>query len=274
MPDVFDRRTAPHVDSPVPDPAFVARPRLVRLRDALTGAAKRLRPSRWNEPVAFFFDPKRQAELEAARPEPFDRFAELAALVSAEMRVLMASREVRRVARAVDGLGAAALALALHCPAAKDLADLLAVPDDEVFLALAPADRVGVRLHLRGAADVAQLYRVLAPVLTRAPFQLFAPSALRADGTLSDGFAGCAHWLWPAQPLARVPRFGGERVVLVGPAVVHPTLDIEPRFPALAAESDVIQTLNAFQTADFLSRLCGRPVPVQAPAAAAVSRAA
>src|SRR5438105_745355 len=82
---------------------------------------------------------------------------------------------------------------------------------------LSPAARTGVRLHLRGAADVAQLQQLLGEPT---PFQLFAPAALQADGTLPAGVAGCVHWLWPTQPLAAVPRIGGERVVLVGPAVV------------------------------------------------------
>jgi hypothetical protein len=106
-------------------------------------------------------------------------------------------------------------------------------------------------------------------------FQLLAPPALRPDGTLPAGFAGCEHWLWPTQPLAAVPRIAGERVVLLAPAVVRPSLDVEPRFPGLAVECETVQTLNAFQTAEALSRLCGRPVPVQAPAAdPSVARAA
>ena len=300
--DLLARRTAgPLLPAPqaAPDPAFAARPRLARLRDTLARVARQ-RPPRWNTPALFFFDPTRQAELEAARPTPPDRFAELAAAITTELPALLASVEVRRVARATDGLTAAARALAPNCPAAKELAELLAVPDDEVFLVLSPADRSGVRLHLRGAADAAQLYRALSEPLpptpspkkgggvrdeeaiassvlsisplrggvgegSSSPFQLFAPTALRPDGTLPAGFAGCAHWLWPTQPLAAVPRVDGERVVLVGPAVVRAALDGEPRFPTLAVEAEVIHTLNVFQTAERLSRLAGRLVPVHAP---------
>ena len=299
--DLFDRLTAappPVAPRAAPDAAFAARPRLAHLSAALARAAC-LRPPRWNEPAAFFFDRKRQAELGAARQVPPDRFAELTALVVSELPGLLAAVEVRRVARATAGLTAAARALAPHCPAARDLADLLAVPDDEVFLALAPADRTGVRLHLRGAADAAQLYRLLSEptplpegrgeqsdspfpsgrgaggVGPSSPIQLFAPAALRRDGTLPAGFAGCGHWLWPTQALAAVPRIGGERVVLVGPAVVRAAPDAEARFPDLAVEAEVIQTLNAFQTADALARLCGCPVPVPPPVEAhAVARAA
>jgi hypothetical protein len=275
--DLFDSRTTP---PPVPaapagpDPAFAARPRLLTLRAALARAVPRARQPRWNEPPAFFFDPRRQAELEAARPAPLDRFAEATALIGAELPVLLASVEVRRTARAI-GLSEVALALAPTCPAARELADLLAVPDDEVFLALAPAERTGTRLHLRGAADVAQLYRLLAPPAPGHPIQLYAPAALRSDGTLPTGFAGCEHWLWPTQPLATVPRINGERVVLVGPAVARFAPDIEPRFPTLAVECQVVQTLNVFQVAGVLARLCGRPVPVPAlEDASAVARAA
>jgi hypothetical protein len=273
--DLFARRTAPVPPAPAePDAAFAARPRLIRLRDALARAAKGYRPARWKEPPAFFFDPKRQAELEAARPAPPDPFADPAGRIAAELPALLASADVRRVARAV-GLPDAARALAPLCPAAKDLADILAVPDGEVFLALAPADRFGVRLHVRGAADIGQLSALLAPTLPADSFQLFAPAALRPDGTLPAGFAGCAHWLWPTQPLAAVPRIDGERVVLVGPSVVRPAGAAAPRFPALAVECERIESLTAFQTAERLARLGGRPVPVRPPAGAeAVARAA
>jgi hypothetical protein len=249
------------------DAAFAARPRLAALREALISTAKMLRRAVWNEPDVFFFDPKRQAELEAARTAPADSFAELTAVISAELLELVATVEVRRIARATDGLSAAASALAPRCRAARDLTELLAVPDDEVFLALVPDNRTGVRLHLRGAATVADLHRILAPAfgLASTPFQLFLPAALRTDGTLPGGFAGCEHWLWPTQPLAAAPRVGGERIVLVGGAVVQPVLDTEPRFPGLKVEVEPVQVLNAFQTAEALARLCGAPVPIQKP---------
>ncbi|VTR91060.1 Uncharacterized protein OS=Ktedonobacter racemifer DSM 44963 GN=Krac_0815 PE=4 SV=1 [Gemmata massiliana] len=270
------------------DPAFAARPRLLVLREALIRAAKQLRPARWNEPAVFFFDAKRQAELEAVRSAEPDRFAELTALIAAELPALLAHVEVRRLARALDGLKAAALAMAPHAAAANDLADLLTVPDDEVFLVVAPNERTGVRLHVRGAAGIAQLHRLLAETGLTYPstpslkgrgeklgFQMFKPAALLPDGTLPVGLAGCEHWLWPTQALAAIPRVAGERVVLVGPATVRPALDVEPRFPEMSVESEVIQTLNPFQVTDVLSRLSGHPVPVTAPAnATAVARAA
>ncbi|MFM8274537.1 MAG: hypothetical protein ACKODX_19710 [Gemmata sp.] len=260
----LSRRARPLAPGPAPDPAFAARPRLLRLRDALAAASRR--PARWNEPAAFFFDARRQTELEAACPPAPDPFAALTDLIATEMPALLAHVEVRRVARALGGLRELAGAVAPRCAAANDLAELLAVPDDEVFLALAPHDRTGVRLHVRGAAEVGQLYQLLA-AHRPGPFQLFAPAAVRPDGTLPAGFTGCGHWLWPTQPLAAVPRIGGARVVLVGPGVVRHATDGGPRFPALRVESELVQTLNPFQAAEALSQLTGRPVPVGPPAA-------
>jgi hypothetical protein len=251
MPDLLSTRFAPPAVRAEPDPAFAARSRLLALAADLRRAA---RPTRWREPDAFFFDPKRQtafAEARGARTDP------LVARIEAEVELLCASANVRRAARAVPGLAEAA---AGYGPA-RELAELLAVPDDEVFLALAPAARTGVRLHLVGAASVAQLRELLAPVFGT-PFQLFAPDALRPDATLPDGFAGSSHWLWAEQPLARVPRISGERVVLVGPQTV-PAAEVPARFPRMPVVCGVVEVLNPFRAADALARLCGAPVPVQ-----------
>jgi hypothetical protein len=258
----FGAAPAPAAAPAVPEAAFAARARLLKLRDALTRAAKNLRP-RWGEPTVFFFDKKRQAELEAARPAPPDRFAEITTHITSEMPALLSSVEVRRIARAL-GLKHAAQPLAARCPAANDLAELLAVPDDEVFLVLTPAAFTGLRLHLRGAAGVAQLHKLLGPGAVVSEFQFFEPAALRPDGTLPEALTGCGHWLWTTQPLAAVPRVNGERVVLVGPAMVRASLDVEPRFPALAVECELIETLTPVQVAEKLSHLCGRPVAVPA----------
>jgi hypothetical protein len=244
------------------DPAFAARPRLLALRDMLASAVKQLQRTRWKEPAVFFFDRKRQADLEAAQTAKLDAFATLTNAINAELDGLFAHVEVRRIARATDKLAMLANTLAPRCAAAQTLAELLAIPDDEVFLVLVPATRVAFRLHVRGVADVAQLYQAIASELAENTFQLFTSAALSQDGTLPTGFAGCEHWLWPTQPLAAVPRREGERVVLVGAATVQPAFDVEPRFPAMRAEIETIQTLNAFQTTEELSRLVGHALPV------------
>src|SRR5215218_4672679 len=118
MPTTLPRAAAP-------DPAFAALPRLNRLRDALAAARPPAPPqSWWKEPAVFFFDPARQAELEAARSRKGGEPAADGAtrLIAAELPALFASADVRRAARAVPGLRDAAAALAPHSPAARDLA--------------------------------------------------------------------------------------------------------------------------------------------------------
>lgn len=286
---------------PLPEPAFAARPRLAALRDELARAVRPRYTRRppWNEPPLFFFDPTRQAELEATRGSPpAVRPDPLAERIAAELSSLFASVEVRRVARATPGLTEAAAALAPHHPAAKELADLLAVPDDEVFLVLHPATRSGFRLHVAGVADVAQFHLLIldtavaegvfpgpppparfraacreadplipagVPMVAEGRFQLFAPAAIGPDGSVPPGFRGCDHWLWGTFPLARVPRVDGERVVLLGEPAYRLTWEVERRFPALPAEADVVQVLGQFAVAERLSRLAGQPVSPRVP---------
>jgi hypothetical protein len=272
----------------VPDPGYDALPRLTRLRDQLTAAVPTPTRSRWKEPPVFFFDRKRQADFEAVRPvvnaEPF---AAVSADIAAELPLLYASAEVRRVARAVDGLRDAADALAAVCPAARDLAELLAIPDDEVFVVLHPQRRAGFRLVVRGVADVGQFHILMAdavgepvsarfvaacrdvnptipagvPMVADAQFQMYTPAALRPDGTLPAGFGGCEHWLWPATAIASVPRLDGERVVLLGPPAYGANWDVTRRFQAMPAEVRLIEALGPLRVAERLAReLSGRPV--------------
>lgn len=281
-----------------PDPAFAARPRLARLRDALVAAARRSKPRRrrWGEPPVFFFDPARQAELEAARPPVPQSAPDLVTeLIAAELPLLCESVEVRRVARAVPGLLAAAEAL----PEGKDLAALLAVPDDETLLVLYPARQAGYRLLVRGIADVNQFHLLMLDALTGDPsdgllpgppvparlsaacravnpgtpagvpmvaegrFQLFRPAAVQPGGTVPDAFRGCDHWLWGWEPLAAVPRVDGERVVVLGEPAFRTTWEVERRFPGMAAGATLLDVLSPFQVVERLSRLAGRPVPVR-----------
>lgn len=301
-------RTAPTAPAspprpvPTPDAGYDALPRFARLAADLAAAVPRSSRPRWKEGRLFFFDRRRQAELEAARapaPQPPDPFEDLSARIAAELPGLCASPLVRRAARGVDGLRAAVEKLAPLCPAAKDLADLLAVPDEEVVTVIAPASRLGVRVLVRGVADVGQFHLLLAaaagevlgcppvarrfvsacrdvnptaaagvPMVAEARFQMYATAALRPDGSLPDGFGGCDHWLWPTAPLAAVPRTAGERVVLVGPPAFRQTWEVSRRFPALAADVGVLEALSPFRVAERLSKLTGRPVSPVAPAGA------
>ena len=275
-----------------PDPGFAARPRLAALRDALRAAAVP-QPGPRDAPV-FFFDRARQAELRAARSAPSEPHP-LAARIAAELPPLFASAEVRRAARAVPGLADAARRLAPVIPAANDLADLLAVPDDEAVVVLDPAARAGYRLAVTGVADVAQFHLLLldalaaegvidpppaarlvaaardAGVVTPAGvpmtaverYQFLRSAALRPDGTLPAGFGGAAHWLWRHEPLAAVPLVDGERVILVGEPAYRRTWEVTRRFPLLPAGVELDRVLGPFQVADRLARLTGARVPVR-----------
>lgn len=288
--------------APAPDPAFAARHRLVRLGEALRSAAREPLPrrNRWGEPAVFFFDPARQAEFEATRPRtPEPESHPIVRMSAAELPELCRSVEVRRVARAIPGLCEAAAALAPRLPAAKDFADLLAVPDDESILVLHPALRAGYRLLVRGIADMNQFHLLLLAAITGDPadgllpgpspsprllaacgdpdpalpagvplvvggrFQLFRPGAVQPDGSVPPGFRGCDHWLWGWEALAAVPRVDGERVVVLGEPAFRATWEIERRFPGMAAEVQLLDVLSPFQVADRLGRLAGRPVPVR-----------
>jgi hypothetical protein len=214
-------------------------------------------------------------------------------LIAAELPVLFKSVEVRRAARGVLGLSEAAAALAPLLPAAKDLADLLAVPDDEAVLVLDPVAQTGFRLFARGIVDAAQFQLLLldataaylgqrpparlvaayrdadpvspagVPMVVEARFQLFKPSAVQLDGSVPAGFTGSDHWLWPQQPLASAPRIEGERVLLLGEPAFQTTWEVDRRFPGMAAELRLLDVLSPFQVAAHLGRLAGRPIPVR-----------
>ena len=270
-----------------PDPAFDALPRLAKLRDALR-SAQPATSSRWGEPPVFFFDPARQAALAASRPAAASADP-LGTQLDEAMPALFGSIEIRRTARGVPGLKDAA-ANSAH-PSAKELAALLAVPDDETILVLHPAGRTGVRVHVRGVVDVFQVHILLAdaahgafgcprppsrfvavcsaadpiipagvPMIAEVRFQMFKPSAIQPDGSVPPGFRGSDHWLWGKDPLAAIPRIDGERVVLLGEPAFRQTWEVERRFPGLAASVKVLQVLSAYAVAEQLGRLAGQPV--------------
>jgi hypothetical protein len=291
-----------HTESSAPscDPAFAARPRLLFLRHALAADSRRAaRPAKPGVPPLFFFDPARQAEFEAARETGAGEIDPVERLIGETLPELFASIEARQVARAIPGLKGAAEALASKSRRAGDLANLLAMPDDETVLVLHPARRAGYRLLVRGIADVAQFHVLLAgaitghphegflpgptmperlvaacreenptlpsgvPAVANLPWQLFRPAALGGDGTLPQGFRGCPHWIWGSEALASVPRVDGERVILLGEPTIGTAWEVERRFPAMPAELRLLEVLSPFVVSGHLSRLAGRAVAVR-----------
>jgi hypothetical protein len=280
------------------DPGYDALPRFIRLAADIAIAAKPQRQSRWKEPAVFFFDRRRQAEYEVASPPApqADPFAELSSRITAELQMLFASVELRQVARAVTGLRSSAEMLASQCAAAGELAAILAMPDDEVVTVLHPLLRTGFRFVVRGVADIGQLSILFAdaaseqlpgapvprrfvaacrdvdsvsaagvPMVAESRFQMYMPTALRADGTLPSGLGGCDHWLWPSTPLANVPRIEGERVVLLGPPAYRATWENSRRFPAMMADVRLLDVLNPFRVAERLGTITGTTVSPTVP---------
>ncbi len=270
-----------------PDVGFATLPLFRRLRDALADASRK---RRWGVAPLFFFNATLQAEWELRRrraaPTP------LGDLIDDALTVMAASVEARHNARAVPGLVEAAAAVAPRDAKARTLAEVLAVPDDEVVRVIHPGARAGFRVLVRGVADVNQFHTLLADAVTGSPrdgflpgarphpravaacrdqapdpavdaatarFQLFRPAALRDDGTLPLGFHGCDHWIWGTEPLAAVPREDGERVVLLGDPVFRATWDVARKFPWLLGELEVVQMMTAAEVADWIAARTGRP---------------
>ncbi len=271
--------TVPVENSPRLDLGYSALTFLAKLRDALRSAAKRLDAERSGEPRLFFFDRDAQREL-AAEPAKPRLDPKAADLLADALTLLPASVEARRAARATDGLREAVAAVATAYKPARELVELLDVPDDQVVLAVHPAARVGVRVLIRGVADVHQLHVLLADLLPgrrvdprivdayldadpapdadvmSARFQLFRPTALLPDGTLPRGFAGSGHWVWGEQSPAALPLENGERVVLLGEPAFAAEWDVGRKFPRLPAEVERIEALGRAEVERWLAARC------------------
>lgn len=284
------------------DHGFTALPLLTRLRDTLrlSGrliAACRERHARtagrWGMPAQFFFHkatttepaapgfPKSYlGEFAATMPVEVKAWETLPDLLDDALTVLPAAVAARRTARAVTGLKEAAADLADVSPAAKELSELLAVPDDQVVLAIHPASRTGVRVVMRGIAEVHQLHVLLASEwggarvdervvdacrdgrpdpdanVFLARWQMFHLSALRPDGTLPRGFGASDAWVWGEQSPTALPLEKGERVVLLGEPTYRRGWEVGRKFPRLNGELDVTERLSASAVTEWLAKRC------------------
>lgn len=300
-------RLAPLAPAPTPpprptyNPGFAALPLLTRLRDTLTASARLIAAcrrrhartrGRWGVPQLFFFHHPTPAPTGPQFPQPYIR--ELAAKMPAEVKaweavpdllddaltLMSAAVGARRTARTVDGLREAAAKLVDVLPAAKELGELLAVPDDQVVLAVHPASRSGVRVVMRGIAEMNQLHVLLANEMpgprvdprlvdacrdTRpdseasvffARWQLFHPAALRPDGTLPRGFGGTDQWVWGHQSPTVLPLELGERVLLLGEPTYRAGWEVGRKFERVNGELDVTDRLTAGEVTDWLAARC------------------
>jgi len=204
------------------------------------------------------FDPARQAELEAARPQQPAVVPEVAELIAANCRPC--SRRWRSAARAGrPGVAAKPRLLSARscrprktsptCSRSRMTSDPRPRPRGANRLpAVRPWNRGRGPVPTPPAGHNRPSHRPAAagpvgrrvsgrrpghpgwrPMVAEVRFQLFKPSAVRPDGSAPAGFTGSDHWLWPQQPLASVPRIDGERVILLGEPAFRTTWEVERR---------------------------------------------
>lgn len=292
--EAADRRMRSRAET---DLSYASLAHLNRLREALVAAGgllaacHRLAARSAGDAPLFFFDRAARSEHESSDLRPpafpeayFDRLADtmpgellawrrLPALLDDALTLLPASAAARRAARTLNGLAAAAAVVAPHLRPVREVAELLAVLDDQVVLAVHPASRFAVRVQVCGVADVRQLHVLLADLvptdrvpggrpdrrvvaayrdvdphpdapLASARFQLYLPAALRPDGTLPCGLEGSDHWVWGDRSPAEIPAVNGERVLLLGDPVFADTWPAVRTCPRLRAEATRIETLS------------------------------
>jgi len=300
-----------------PDLTFETLSLWKRLRQMLGEAAEAWRDYRrievratrkqrtWGVPKLHFFHKPAQAEFERTQAKvlEFDFGPALDHLLEDAQMLWVESINVRRAARAEPGLYDAAREIGEVLPAAKQLAEMLRIPEGETIRVIHPGAVAGFRVLTMGVVTVSQFHTLLAdrvagdpsrgfifgprPSLAavnasrgvdpfaeehvaKARFQFFHPAALRADGTLPDGFRGSDHWYWGSESLAELPLDNGERVVLIDEPAFAGTWIVERTFPQLAADVEVLDVMSRAEVDSWLRKRC----PEYAPARTIRERAA
>lgn len=300
---------------PTDGEAYAIREQLLQLVDLIPGALRfrhacwraaapqARRRRRWTEGKLFSFDPAIQRAWgtrgapeappverygrAVARRQPADAQAweDFRALAGTILEALIVSLPGRRIARSTGGLVDGLHILAADHAAARDLADLLVVQDDTIFLVLHPATRAGFRVGVEGLETNFQLHVLLGDLLAdelgaerpdprvvavyrgtavpgaelvgTASFGMHAGGGLQPDGRVPEGIGGCDHWLWGASSPATIPYAEGERVILLGPPPFRMTWEVERRFPALCAGARIVERLDRATVQEWLMRLQG-----------------
>lgn len=256
----------------VPELQFVARllGECRRMRDRSTAQDRR-----WGIPSLFFADEvsetdrRKQEALAPQFPSPYVELlsgefpAEFAIWERLPERLddarslLMESLDVRRMARAVPGL----TEVLTRVPQAGELHSILSTPEDEVWLAINPAARVGLRFTVEGAAVLDELHDLLIdhrPLTTRigGDFRLFPAAALLPSGMLPLVFEGSSRWYWGLEKLAAVPSVHGERILILGDPVVPRTPAGERSRPLLTPRLRPVQSLGMGEVETWLRGRC------------------
>ena len=286
LPAVENSRATPAARA---DLAVAALPLLVRLRDTLLDAIRfrdacrqleRHANRRWAVPPLFFFDATAQSRWDIIRPvrptfpdpwaenvaesDPVAAYAwnKLPDLLDDTLSLCGACANVRHAARAVPGLTRAATRLATDHRRVKQFADILAVPDDAVVVAVDPEAGSGLRVILRGVARVGQLHRLLADAFwadsdTASRFQLYRPAALGSDGRVRDGVSGIGDCLWPGDLLSDIPAEKGERIVLLGRSPFPCHFDTIDHTSLIDEELDILEVMSREAVGRWLEHRVG-----------------
>jgi len=292
-----------------PDLAFETISLWPRLRTMLAEAASARRKDRdlaekaikhqrhWGVPKLHFFHKPAQQELERSRANdatPYDFGPDLDYVLEDSMLLLAESLDIRRAARATAGLYEAANAIAGELPAAKQLAELLRMPEGEAIRVIHPGCVAGFRLLTFGVATVNQFHTLFADripgdparggipgvrpspeavnaagevdplgeaAFARTRFRFLRPAALQADGTLPEGFHASDHWYWGHESLAEFPLENGERIVLADDPAFEELKPVERRFPRLSADVEILDVMPRAEVESWLRQRC----PLYAP---------
>jgi hypothetical protein len=206
-------------------------------------------------------------------PESAKAWRSLDAIIRGALPSLIESVEARRVARAMPQLKKSARSLAKDHEAANGLADLLDVADDMIIRVVHPESRLSFRIQATGIesnhqlqtlltdllfhemdlsdhrpnADAVRIYKgqLIAEGLTvRAGFGMYRRSALKSDGSLINGLAGCDHFIWPEGAPDDIPVFDGEREIILGRLPYVMSWDVERRFATMRSEIEIISRMT------------------------------
>lgn len=196
--------------------------------------------------------------------------------------------------RALARLGPTLAEMAPVHEGAHWLAAMVAVADDEPFCVLEPSTGRGILASVSGVADNFQLHMLLMDVFPReddAPprisdeavsvargdgpqrveealggqWNLWAWTAVTADGGLPDPGGSTDHWVWNEGRIVDIPMFEGRRVVLLGPPAYARAWTVQRAFQALPARVDVERVLGADEVAEHLERMRVAPSPRPGP---------
>jgi hypothetical protein len=268
------------------DVAVVAIPLLEKLRDCLRLAATHRQLIRkleaaspeaiWGVPPLFFFDHRHGVEprpsslrddvtRDAARRDPIGAAAwqQLPDLCDDVLTVLSSEVEARHAARAVEGFRASVEVLAGENLRVRELSHVLNLTDDQVVRIIDPLGRTGLRLWVRGLADVNHLGLLLNRISPAIWRQFYRPEALRSDGTLPPGLSGADHWFWGREAVSTVPLLEGERTLLVDIPARQP-ITCESRMKVrIHGEIRVLETMTTNQVETWIETMTGHELPRQ-----------